>query len=287
MALSKVTDTFAELPLSVKVIGGTAVAGTFFLTVWRRLSVRKSERKVYPPDTIVICQIGRGPHVPSLSNFAIKIETYLRLEGIPYQVEHNKFRRSKKTGKIPFIEYNGEEVSDTEFILEFLSKKKRFDLYRGLTSEQIAVGRAFQKMIEENSYWCVLTERWVHEKSYAIQKAIGVPRYLWGTLQRQMKKMVYVQGMGRHTPEEIRYIFSEDLKALSTYIGSKKFLFGEEACKFDCAIFGLLANIYWAPFDGLVSSVIKEYPNLCEYCERMKEAFWPDWEEMIQKDCTR
>ncbi|XP_021340554.1 failed axon connections homolog [Mizuhopecten yessoensis] len=209
------------------------------------------------------------------------------MEGIPYQVEHKLFRVSRKTGKIPFIDYNGEEVSDSEYILEFLSKEKNFDLHRGLTQEQIGIGRAFQKMAEENTYWCFMADRLVLDENNIGLKELKVPRIFWRLYKSKVWKQLYAQGIGRHPPEKIRHIMSGDLKALSDYLGSKKFLFGDKACKFDCAIFGILAEIRWASFGGLGPFVIKEYPNLCDYCERMKETFWPDWEEMIQTDCTK
>ncbi|XP_069119527.1 failed axon connections homolog [Argopecten irradians] len=286
MAMIKFADAMSDLPSAVKVLGGTVMAGVVLVAVWRRRPKPKSE-KIYPPGTIVIHQLGRGPHVPSLTPFAIKLETYFRMENIPYQVEHNMLRKSKKTGKVPFLQYNGEEVSDSEFILEFLSKEKGFNLHKNLTEEQIGIGRAFQKMAEENTYWCFVADRWVLDKTKTGLKEFNMPRFLWGRFQKKVWVQIRAQGVGRHSPEDIRHIMSEDLKAISYQLGSKKFLFGDNACKFDCAIFGILAEIRWASFGGFGTSVIKQYPNLCDYCERMKETFWPDWEEMIQRDCTK
>ncbi|XP_033732091.1 failed axon connections homolog [Pecten maximus] len=287
MALPRVTDVIADLPVGVKAVGGAVITGAVLATVWRGLKTRTTKRKVYPRDTIVIHQMGRGPHVPSLTPFAIKLETYFRMEGIPYEVEHSWYRRSKKTGKIPFLEYNGEEIPDSEFILEFLSKEKNLDLNRGLTEEQIGVGRALQKMAEENTYWCFVVDRWVLDESSAIYRHFDLNRIVIYLLKKSQRKRMWNHGIGRYSPDQIRHIMSEDLKALSSYLGPKKFLFGDKASKFDCAIFGILAEIRWASFGGFGSSVIKEYPNLCDYCERMKETFWPDWDEVIQKDYTR
>ncbi|XP_069121990.1 failed axon connections homolog [Argopecten irradians] len=283
MALAKVTDVIADLPVGVRAVGGTVLTGAVLAAVWRVLKGRHSKSKVYPPNTIVIHQMVRGPHVPSLTPFAIKLETYFRMEGIPYEVEHSLFRRAKKTQKIPFLEYNGEEIPDSEFILEFLSKEKNFDLNKGLTPEQIGIGRAFQKMAEENTYWCFVIDRWVFDETCEGWKSFGMSSLMTAIFKRSIRKALYTHGIGRYSPDEIRHIMSEDLKSLSYYLGSKKFLFGEKACKFDCAIFGILAEIRWASFGGFGKSVIKEYPNLCEYCDRMKETFWPDWDTVIQK----
>ncbi|XP_033732090.1 failed axon connections homolog [Pecten maximus] len=287
MALSKVTDMIVDLPLGVKAVGGAVLTGAVLATVWRGLKARQTTRKVYPPDTIVLHQIGRGPHVPSLTCYAIKLETYFRMEGIPYEVEHSWSRTAKKTGKVPFIEYNGEEIPDSEFILEFLSKEKNFDLNRGLTEEQIGIGRAFQKMAEENTYWCLAADRWVLDETNAVYKCFKLSGLITFLAKRDLRKKFWNRGILRYSPEEIRHIMSGDLKALSYYLGSKKFLFGDNASKFDCSIFGILAEMKWASFGGFAGSVINEYPNLCDYCERMKEAFWPDWDEVIQTDCTR
>ena len=58
-----------------------------------------------------------------------------------------------KKGKLTWIEYNGISVDDSEFIIEFLNAEFKLDMNKHLTQEQNGVGRAIQKMLEENSYW--------------------------------------------------------------------------------------------------------------------------------------
>ena len=36
---------------------------------------------------MILHNLGRGPHVPSLTPFAVKLETYIRLAGIRYEVK--------------------------------------------------------------------------------------------------------------------------------------------------------------------------------------------------------
>ena len=50
---------------------------------------RTKPRKVYPADVVILHQIGRAPWAPSMSPFPIKLETYLRMAKIPYQVNMN------------------------------------------------------------------------------------------------------------------------------------------------------------------------------------------------------
>ncbi|WAR17676.1 hypothetical protein MAR_032270 [Mya arenaria] len=42
----------------------------------------------YPRDIVVLHSIPRDRLTPNLGNFSLKLETYLRVNAIPYQVEH-------------------------------------------------------------------------------------------------------------------------------------------------------------------------------------------------------
>lgn len=72
---------------------------------------------------------------------------------------------------------------------------------------------------------------------------------------------------------------SDDLRAVSVILGNKKFICGDGPCEDDCAIFGVLAQCVWGlPGSCYENLVHGELTNLKEYCERMKDCFWPDWE---------
>ena len=58
---------------------------------------------------------------------------------------------------MPWIEYNGEEIADSELIIEWLSEHKlSLDLDRALTPEQRAISRAMNVMLSENTYWTMV-----------------------------------------------------------------------------------------------------------------------------------
>lgn len=56
-------------------------------------------------------------------------------------------------GKMPWIEYNNEKVSGTEFIIDFLEEKLGVNLNKNLGPHERAVSRAVTKMVEEHFYW--------------------------------------------------------------------------------------------------------------------------------------
>lgn len=261
--------------MCAKIAGGTAVAFVISYVAWKRL--KRHVGKEYPADTVVFHQPGRGPNVPSMTPFAVKLETYLRMANIPY-VNVFSLERSKKN-KFPWIEYNGEQVADSEFCIEYLNRRLGIDLDKKFTDREKGQARAFQKMLEENTYWTLVLDRWVFNKKYPVREVFKIPFYLWFLMKRNITNMAYAAGMGRHMQEEVYHIMDLDLKALSDFLGQNKFLLGDTPCQADCAVFGQLTEMYWQSFGTEMLTVIKKYKNLCDYCERMKEKFWPDWDK--------
>lgn len=54
---------------------------------------------------------------------------------------------------MPWIEYNHERVSGTEFIIEFLEKKLGVGLNKSLSAEDKAITHTITKMVEEHLHW--------------------------------------------------------------------------------------------------------------------------------------
>lgn len=53
-------------------------------------------------------------------------------------------------GKMPWITLNGEDVADSHFCIEFLSKKLGINLSANYSSDENAIARAFLKLNEES-----------------------------------------------------------------------------------------------------------------------------------------
>ncbi|XP_006812515.1 failed axon connections homolog [Saccoglossus kowalevskii] len=249
--------------------------------------IRVKPKIIYPRDIVILHQTGRSRFTPSLSPFPLKLETYLRFAKIPYKSVHG--RQLSPKGKTPWIEYNGQTLSDSGFIIEFLNKEFKVDLNTHLSPSDIAVARAFQKMAEEHLYWTVTYIRWVADDQKRMRPFIKsgfLTSIILKSFGKSAKKNLYAQGIGRHTEEEIYSIADKDLRALSTFLGDKAFMFGDEPSEVDCAIFGLLAQILWNLSNAL-PEIKGDCSNLQDYCYRMKERFWPDWEQCIMGDDLR
>ncbi|ESO96692.1 hypothetical protein LOTGIDRAFT_143769, partial [Lottia gigantea] len=193
------------------------------------------------------------------------LETYLRMANIPYINDETMKKSSKK--KTPWIELNGKCVADSSFILEYLNTNYCVDLNMSLSVEQQAIGRGFCKMVDEHLYWTMVMSRWYHD----------FHQRLYPLFKRAVYNQGWAQGVGRHTREENNHLMYGDLKALSDYLGKKRYLFGNQPCEVDCVVFGQLSQFCWHMPNLHGEQLLHEtFPNLRDYCFRMKKAFWPD-----------
>ena len=102
-------------------------------------------------DRVILHQFPRFGPVPNLSPSCLKLETYLRMVKIPYKCSFAREASSK--GKMPWIEYKGQQIADSNFCVEFLCKEFGVDVDDHLTVEQKGMARAIRVMLEENTYW--------------------------------------------------------------------------------------------------------------------------------------
>lgn len=132
----------------------------------------------------------------------------------------------------------------------------------------------------------VVLWRWVYTKGktlWAIQMNFPAAlRYVMPIVVRKMKGQASAQGMGRHSQEEVIEMGMKDLRAMSAYLGIKPYFMGDTPTEMDCAMFGTLAQIVWcmpgSPFEQHMKG---EFINLKDFCERMKDQFWPDWNQCL------
>ena len=56
-------------------------------------------------------------------------------------------------GKFPWITYNGVDVADSQYCIEYLNKEFNVDLNKDISTLERSIARAFQKMTEEHFFW--------------------------------------------------------------------------------------------------------------------------------------
>ncbi|XP_033726852.1 failed axon connections homolog [Pecten maximus] len=156
------------------------------------------------------------------------------------------------------------------------------DINEGLTAEQRAVARAFQKMVDEHTYWIMILFRWIYDETKEVINLSQWWRLKVKIVTYMARKQTHDQGVGRHSQEEVEAILDGDFKALSQYLGDKQYFFGDTPTEVDCAIFGQLSQLMWhLPHTAAPTLLRDKHPNLVDYCDRIKTTYWPDWSSCI------
>jgi glutathione S-transferase len=230
---------------------------------------------------IKLYQFAPAFDLPNASPFCMKVEVWLRLAGLPFEIVPPALNHMSKApkGKLPYIDDDGVIVADSSAIVAHLTGRYGVTLDQWLSAEQVAVALAFQRLAEEHLYWAVLYTRWVEPQGWEQTKLAffgGMPAVLGRIVpplaRRAMNKSLHGHGMGRHSPEEIHALGQRDIQALSTFLGEKPYFMGEKPCTLDATMYAFLANLVSPKVPpSPLSMGARELPNLVAYCERLKQ----------------
>ncbi|VDO57252.1 unnamed protein product [Haemonchus placei] len=288
-------------------------------------------KRDWEKDHVYLVQFPRAGCIPSPSPFALKVETWLRMADIPYTNISNEFTKMSSKGQIPFVEVNGRQVADSNFIIDHLieefnkvSKADKvptlatvshapfiliqnvdefFTTISGstsliqksiddrLTPMEKSYARAYHALVEDSLRWVMMYQRGRDNKWFATEQGFipyfsGIKKFAFKNimcdqLRKKIMAQATAQGMGRNTPDEVVILAKKDLDAISMFLGNKKFFFGDRPATLDCTMFAHLVQFLYTP---LVSPEIKTHmeqhnANLVGFINRMKEMYWPDWDE--------
>ena len=111
----------------------------------------KDKKRPTRRGTVVLHQFSASEITLSSSPPCLKLETFLRMAKIPYENEYG-LKFSKK-GKIPWIEFNGQEIADSNFCIQFLKREFNVDIDSHLSDSEKAIAHSVRTMLEENTYW--------------------------------------------------------------------------------------------------------------------------------------
>lgn len=237
------------------------------------LSAGSSKVKLY--------HFGRAFNLLDPSSFCVKLEYALVSQKIDYEVIAVKNPRKSPKGKLPYIVHDGKKIADSEFALQYLEKTFQFDLNTGLSKEERAVSDAFAKLLEDHFYFILLYDRWVSPAGWKLMKKkvfgkIPLPFRLLAEHQtkKYMRQLVYMQGIGRHTLDEIHQLGKQGVDTLSDFLGNKPYFMGEKPTRVDGIAYGSVASLVKVPFPSPVREHLLSKKNLIDYCDRMEQTFF-------------
>jgi glutathione S-transferase len=246
----------------------------------------------YEKDIVYLYQFSRCPTIPSASPFCFKVETWLRMNAIPYENVDHKMKFKSKKGQLPFVELNGKEIADSDIIIRELSQYFDKDLDFGLTDEQKNVSHAFESMLNNHTSWVVRWWRYNNPQEFLDSAQLDIKRTLNSRLPNALLNIIFkigfkrnVQqaighGLGRHSPEEIYDFGKSDLKAINEYLADKEYFFGKEPHLLDCVAFAHLTQFLYIPFAGMKEWMETETPKLVAFVDRIKNRYWSDWDQI-------
>lgn len=228
---------------------------------------------------VILHQPPGGWGEPSMSPFCMKLECYLRMAEIPFEVKPSDLRRAPK-GKIPYVDLGGELVGDSQLIIERLIAQYGDRLDHALTKEQRALARVTRRSIEEAGYFVGLFARWGDPEGWthvrpAFAKILPAPLVMFLPLiRRSVVGSLRSQGTGRHSAAEIYALGIADWTAISDLLGDKPFFFGERPTSIDAVLFGFVTSISVFPYESPLKRHVAGLSNLLAHRDRMRQRYF-------------
>jgi len=214
----------------------------------------------------------------NVSPFCLKVEMALTYLNIEFEIREMSDPRQAPKNKLPFMDFNGEIIPDSELIFEYLDRVSQGKLYAGLSAEQKAKGFAFARLAEDHLYWIMVASRWLDASWFP-----NVTRGFFGKMPipmrwivpsvalKQMKQTYKLQGLGAHTLDEQKNFARRDLQSISDAVGENSFLLGAELSAFDFTVAPQVIGILDNSPETWLTPIVREFDNLPVYVERVQQ----------------
>lgn len=239
---------------------------------------------------------GASPSLAFLgSPFAIKLEARLRFNSIPYRLAAGSPRTGPR-GKIPYIESeDGTQMGDSTLIIRSLvDSGVATDLNANLSPVQHAQDLAVRALVEDKLYFYGVRERWWDHYYVMRDSALGaIPwpmRVLIGLIAyRQVSTMLYGQGTGRYSHEEVAVFKHEAWEAVNQLLTEARrgasrhhpfwVLGGKEPTEADATLFGFVAAAMTCEAAPATRAMVKALPVVVEYADRICDKYFPEYQK--------
>jgi glutathione S-transferase len=214
--------------------------------------------------------------LPSLSPFCTKLIYWLDLAQVEYELKAGDMRRSP-SGKVPYVDLDGEIVADTHVIIPLLTQRLGRGLLDDIPPAPRAVAHAALRVAEDSLYWAVVHTRWARDDGWAhlrpeVEKLLPkvVSRALIHVIRRRALRQLHQVGISRLPEEEVFSRAERDLDALVGLLGQRPFIAGDEVTVYDAAACAVLASILLPTFPSPLKELTLKRPELGAWVDRLE-----------------
>lgn len=217
----------------------------------------------------------------STSPFCIKLETWLRMAGVPYEAKVLSRPPRSTTGKVPYIERpDGSLLADSGAIIDALTVEHDVDLDDHLDARSRALHVAITRMLEDHLYWAIAWDRWAIDEHWPQTRTAYFGALPWplsvlvpAMLRRSVRKSLHGQGFGRMTTDAIFERARRDLGALAELVGDDTAVLDQRS-SLDATAYAFLVAALRPPWNGPLQRAVAAHPNLVAYCEAIEREYW-------------
>ncbi|MEO0406751.1 MAG: glutathione S-transferase family protein [Cyanobacteria bacterium P01_A01_bin.135] len=230
---------------------------------------------------ITLYQFAPALGVRCPSPLCLKLETYLRMVDLPYQVAANADVLKAPKKKLPYITDGDRTVADSGFIIDYLKQTYGDPLDAHLSPKQRGAMLGMRRLMEEHLYWVMLYFRWADDDNWAVIKGVffeGMPKpmqlFVPALVRRKAMRDLYGQGIGRHSRAEVFELGCEDIRAISDVLSDQPYLMGNGPTSLDATGYGMLSNLMYSSTSSPLKDYALTFENLVAYCDRMHSRYW-------------
>lgn len=204
----------------------------------------------------------------------------LALKGVDHRIVNcnlpSQVKRYNPRGRVPVLRWDGRTVADSSDILTFLDERVPDPPLLPDDPRERAQALMLEDWADENLYFYGVWLRWVDPEGIARLKRhmlsrMPVPfRWLAPWIgQREVRKRLAGQGLGRKEPEAIRREFEEALDRLAALLGDRPWLVGDRLSRADLAVAACIDQYRLEDLTPWARGRIDAHPGLLAWVRRV------------------
>ncbi len=219
------------------------------------------------------------------SPYVLKVMTFCQLNNIPYETALGiESLRNSPSKLLPYIVDGDQTVTDSHFIIQYLTQKYKTTLDEWLTPEQKTHCSMLITGLESGLQPIILQTRWNNKNTWNTLKEeffqelpafakLFVPSLVRSKIIKKLENL----GFSHYTNKQQEELAQEQAHVLSSLLGTQPYFLGDKPCSLDCSAYGFLAQLVDNPFSQeSLPQYFQAQPNLVDYCQRLKQDLFSD-----------